>query len=468
MSLFSSKGKYIKSFGSKGIGLGNLIGPEYLAQHENGNIYVTDFGNCRVNVFDSEGNPLFYFGSASDSFIGFKAPTGIVVSDGFVFVADAVSGAVYKFDEAGNYLGLLCREKTFVHPEAMRAWGKYFILCDKNKIYSVDMDSGAVFENVSTGSAPSRLTCAVPDVNGNLLATDYTSNEIYVLAKLSELVGGLFVQIEKVNAEKFPNVTVEVKVENRHRQSVVGLKENNFIITENKGAVQNYKFVGASYANDIADLTLVIDRSLESANYTETIETCVREIASAMEKKGTLRIVSAGSVPVQEYEGSPSGALKFSLAAVKNPLSGVCSIDMAIRLAANALINGEKKRAIVLVGTGSVSANSFEKYGLTDLTAYLNNNSIIFSSVLVHQAAPAREIDYICKHTDGNEYYVYMSRGLSAVVKDIIDSPSGIYVLSYTSSLSTSFGLKYLPVEVETYLMNRSGRDDSGYFAPLQ
>ena len=53
-------------------------------------------------------------------------------------------------------------------------------------------------------------------------------------------------------------------------------------------------------------------------------------------------------------------------------------------------------------------------------------------------------------------------------MSDIIDIPSGVYVLSYESSLPTDFGQKYLPVELEAFIMNRSGRDETGYFAPLQ
>lgn len=462
LSVFNQKGRFVKSFGSKGTGKGNIIGPQYADFDDSGNIFVTDFGNSRVDVFDKDGNGLFFFDE------NLRAPTGIAVMDSSVFVADAVTGAVYRYDTAGNYLGLLCLEKTFTHPEAMKKWGKYLILCDKNKIYSINTEDGSCFENVSTGNAPSKVTCAVPDVNGNILATDYTTNEIYVMAKMSELVGGLFVQIQRVNADSFPKVTVEVKVENRHRQAVVGLKEKNFVVTENRGAVKNYKFEGASYANDVADISIVIDRSYETSRHAEAVETAVREIAQSMDGKGTLRIVTAGNVPVQEYEGSPYGALNFSVKALKNPVSPACSLDMAVRLAANSLVNGELKRAIILVGNGTVSENSFERYGLTDLTAYLNNNSIILSSIFVNQGASSKEVSYLCEHTDGNEYYVYRSKGLGNVVKDIIDIPSGIYILSYTSSLKTAFGEKYLPVEVETYLMNRSGRDDSGYFAPLQ
>lgn len=467
LSLFNSKGRFIKSFGQKGSEVGRLVGPQYLASDEDGNIYVSEFGNSRINVFDKDGVGLFFFGQSSSGFAGLKAPMGIAVVQSTVFVADAVTGAVYKFDTSGNYLGLLCREKTFIHPEAMKKWGKYLVLCDKNKIYSIDISTGSIFENVSTGNAPSKLTCSVPDVNGNLLATDYKTNEIYVMSKMSELVGGLFVQIERVNAQKFPEVTLEVKVENRHRQGVVGLKEQNFIVTEKKGPVLNYRFLGAAYANEVADITFIIDRSVESQAYAQAIETAVKEISLSMKNRGTVRLVTAGSVPVQEYEGAPSGLEKFSLKAVKNPLSKNTSMDTAIRLAANSLVNAQLKRAIILIGTGEVGANSFERYNLTDLTSYLNNNSISFSTVLVSQSSPSKEIAYMSAHTEGFEYYVYQSKGLSSVIDDIINIPNGIYMLSYTSTQSKSFGERYLPVEVEAYLMNRSGRDDSGYFAPL-
>ena len=53
-------------------------------------------------------------------------------------------------------------------------------------------------------------------------------------------------------------------------------------------------------------------------------------------------------------------------------------------------------------------------------------------------------------------------------MSDIIDIPQGVYQLSFVSALQTNFGENYLPVEAEVYLLNRSGRDERGYFAPLQ
>ncbi|MBP3772286.1 MAG: hypothetical protein J6I53_06290 [Treponema sp.] len=468
LSMFDAKGKFIKFIGEKGASVGGIVGPEYMAEDSDGNIYVTDFGNSRVDVFDAEGKPLFFFGHKTDDFEGLKGPTGIAIYENVVFVADCLTGAVHRFDVSGNYLGLLCKKKTFKKPESMKLWGRYLVTCDKNKVYSIDTDTGSLFENLSSGNAPSRLTSAVPDVNGNILVTDFSTNEVYVMAKLSELVGGLFVQIDRVISDSFPRVTLEVKIENRSRQSIVGLKENNFFITENKVPVQNYKLEGSAYSNDDADITLLIDRSNTSARYEESMENAVKELVAGMKNRGTLRIVSAGDVPVIEYEGTPSGAMNFKLKNLKNPVSSKVTLDVAIRMCANALINAAKKSAIVYIGDGKVTQNAFNKYGLSDLTAYLNNNSIAFVNLLLSQGAAESELNFICDHTEGSAYYVYRDEGLAGLVDDIIAIPSGIYVLSYDSALSTDFGQRYLPVELEAFIMNRSGRDETGYFAPLQ
>ncbi len=467
ISLFSGKGSFIRSFGEKGVGIGQMVGPQYLAEDDSGNIYVTDFGNSRVDVFDKDGKGLFYFGGKSAEFAGLKAPTGIAFAGGEICVADAVTGAVYRFDTAGNYTGLLCKEKSFIKPESMKVWGGYIVVCDKNHVYSVDVSTGAVYENINTGNAPSRVTCAVPDANGNVLVSDIVSNEVYIMAKMSELIGGLFVQIERVDASAFPHVTLEVKVENRHRQSIVGLKDVNFLVTERKGTVQELKFEGSAFANDIADITLVIDRSLSSSRHREELESAVREIAASMNGQGSVRVISAGSMPVLEYSGSPSGIEKFSASALKNPPTSDVRLDSALRLGINGLITAEKKRAIIYLTDGDVGQSAFTNYSLSDLSACLNNNSVSMAVVMLSSRAPAKEIRYLSEHTNGGEYYVYRSQGLADVMKDILAIPNGMYRLSYTSMLTKEYGQAYLPVEVEAYLMNRSGRAETGYFAPL-
>lgn len=470
LSLLDSRGHFIRYFGEKGRGTGQMLNPLYMAQDSRGNIFVSDYGNMRVDVFDSDGNGLFSFGQASSGFEGFRGPTGVAVIGDSVFVADNVRGGVYEFDLAGNFRRILVEEKTFLRPEAMKVHNDYLVVCDMNTIFSVDVRNGAVYKNASTGNAPSRLTSAVTDVNGNVLVTDIQSNEVYVMSKMQELVGGLFVQIEKVSAEKFPEVSLEVKVENRYRKPVVGLKETNFYFTEDKRPVSNLQFNGASAANTYADITVLIDRSDYSRECTESgaVGAAVRTIAKNMNGQGTLRIVCAGKIPAVEYAGSPDGALQFSAAGLRTPYSSSVPMGLAVRLCTNDLINAAKKRAIVIIGAGKTTLNAFDRYNLSETVSYLSNNSVPCLYISSSEDSLDENLDYLIRMTSGSEYYMWRAEGLDGVVQDILDIPTGVYSFSYTSALSTNFGEKYLPVEVEAYLLNRSGRDETGYFAPLQ
>ena len=467
LSLLDSKGFFQKYIGTKGRKVGEMVGPQYLAEDDYGRIYVTDFGNRRVDVFDAEGNGLFYFGTKTTSFTGLKCPTGIAVYNDSIFVADEDKGCIYEFDRSGNFIRQLVEDNTFNKPEAIKIYQQGLLVCDQNKLIGVEADTGALFEYARTGNAPSRVTTAIEDVNNNVIVSDFVSNEIYIMSKMQELIGGLFVQIENVDASAFPNVTFEIKVENRHRQPVVGLQAHNFYISENKRPAAQVQFIGAGSNNSGADITLVIDRSA-SSEYKEEIETAVKEIAASMKEKSILRLVSAGQIPVLEYVGSPEGVKNFNIESLKNPQAKNTSIDLALRLAANDLINADRKRSIIFISDGNVSSSSFEKYTLAELSSYLNNNIIGFSFIQLSQKAVASEYDYLISNTRGELYYVYRPESLSSVVSDIINQPNGIYQLSYLSSLPTNFGENFLPLEIEVYLLNRSGRAESGYFAPLE
>ena len=72
-------------------------------------------------------------------------------------------------------------------------------------------------------------------------------------------------------------------------------------------------------------------------------------------------------------------------------------MDLAVRLAANDLINAEKKRAIIFISDGDITQNSFDKYSLNEMTSYLNNNFISFLMIQVEQKAIDDSLDYLVK-----------------------------------------------------------------------
>jgi DNA-binding beta-propeller fold protein YncE len=70
-----------------------------------GNVYVTDTLNDRVEIFDADGNFISTFGKNGDGPGFFERPKGIAVDgDGHIWVADEVQDRLQVFDKDGHLL----------------------------------------------------------------------------------------------------------------------------------------------------------------------------------------------------------------------------------------------------------------------------------------------------------------------------------------------------------------------------
>ena len=467
LSLLDKNGSFIKSFGKRGRGNGEFIGPQFLAEDEYGNIYVCDFGNARIVVFSPAGEPLFTFGKKSGLFGGFTAPSGLAVVDGLVYAADAVKGTVYAFDTAGNFVQALLPENSLKNIESLREWNGNLVASAGNKAYLIDIAFSTLSELVSLGNTPSKMTAAVPDVNGNLLLVDHKNQSIEITSRINELAGGLFVLIKKVYSDNFPEVLVEVSVQNRDGKQIVGLTEGNFILTENHRPVADYSLTGSAYLNKTCDIAIVVERSPNSAKEKALIESAIKEIAEAMQGRGRISIISASDIPILEGKFSPMDLISLPNR-IKGPVSSEWKFDLALRLAAGDLINAEQKRAVLFLNFSDPNSDNFKQYNLNDLASYMKNNNIRFYSINLKKGSPASEMSYLAKKTGGKALYVYAEKGLKPIIDDLISKPIGVYQLRYTSLMPTDFGRAFLPLEVEVQLLKRSGRDEIGYFAPLE
>jgi DNA-binding beta-propeller fold protein YncE len=84
---------------------GDFGGATNVAVDSDGNIYVTDTMNSRVEIFDAEGNFISTFGKAGDGPGYFFRPKGIAVdSDGHIWVADQYQDRLQVFNREGQLL----------------------------------------------------------------------------------------------------------------------------------------------------------------------------------------------------------------------------------------------------------------------------------------------------------------------------------------------------------------------------
>jgi DNA-binding beta-propeller fold protein YncE len=467
ISVLNSEGEWQSYIGSKGLQEGMLAGPQNLAVDEEGYLYVVEYGNRRISKFDPDGVFILSFGTRRTGFQGFLSPTGIAAGNGLVYVADGVSRCIYTFDKNGAYRGILVGE-GLLGPESLRFTREGQILAaDTNRILLIDPNSSVIRELGRAGGSKIRIIGAEADRNGNILAANFQADEVSVMTSLDDMASGLFVQIDRVNPDNFPLVTVELQIQDRRRRPVVGLDARNFILSEEGKPVLEQNFLGAGYRDVPGDIAVLMEGSPNMSSLEQDLAAALRDINRSGR---VVSLFSAGEQPVRLRISGPSGLA--SSGAVTLAIRGASysprwRFDLGLRLAATDLLPGSKKRAVVFISSGSLGELAFEQYGLSELAAYLGNNGIIFHAIIIGDLPAAEELRYLCEETGGQVVPLYRPEGIGPVLQSLGANPSGAYTLSYRSQLPTDFGRAYMPIEAEVYLLERSGRDQIGYFPPL-
>ncbi|HEX8683950.1 MAG TPA: hypothetical protein VF707_16645, partial [Ardenticatenaceae bacterium] len=173
-------GTFAETGGVLGDG-GTFWGPRDVAVDSEGNVYVTDTGNKRVQKFDAEGNFLDQFGGSGAEAGQFAEPVGVAVSpDGTIWVADTWNRRVQSFSP--DFTPLL--------QIPVDAWAgenltnKPYIAASDERVWITDPEGYRVVEFDTAGEVQRVWGQFGSDASGvNLpfgLAWDATTNSLWV------------------------------------------------------------------------------------------------------------------------------------------------------------------------------------------------------------------------------------------------------------------------------------------------
>jgi DNA-binding beta-propeller fold protein YncE len=96
---FTRDGKFVKEWGRRGTGQGEFHIPHSIVVDRQGNVYVADRENYRVQVFDADGK-------FKTQWTGLGAPWGLDISrDGYMYMVDGYNNRVLKLTLDGKVVG---------------------------------------------------------------------------------------------------------------------------------------------------------------------------------------------------------------------------------------------------------------------------------------------------------------------------------------------------------------------------
>jgi glucose/arabinose dehydrogenase/plastocyanin/uncharacterized protein YjiK len=99
IQVFSSNGTFTSAWGEFGTGKGALRSPEGITIDQQGNVYVADTANHRIQVFSSNGTFISELGTFGFIETGMRFPEGVAIdpSSGNVYVADTGNNRILAF-----------------------------------------------------------------------------------------------------------------------------------------------------------------------------------------------------------------------------------------------------------------------------------------------------------------------------------------------------------------------------------
>ena len=187
--VYDHNGNYVSTIGSSGQGDGQFSNPVGITTN-NVHLFVVDFNAHRIQIFDMDGEFVKSFGSQGSDDGEFRKPQRITTNDTHLFVADTNNNRIQIFDFNGNYVkqfGSLSPSSgngQFNSPQGVIATRTHLFVADtnNNRVQIFDHNGNFVNKFGSSGSDNGEFSGprAITSTDSYIFVADTGNNRVQI------------------------------------------------------------------------------------------------------------------------------------------------------------------------------------------------------------------------------------------------------------------------------------------------
>ena len=179
---FTKDGRFLAKWGNQGSGDGDLNMPWGIDIDSSGAIYIADWRNDRIQKFTPDGRFLMKFGASGSGDGEFNRPTDVAVDNqGLVYVADWRNDRIQVFDPQGRFVTQILGDAT------ISKWGEQKLDANQDMRREREVAQGLEREKFLSGPLGVEI-----DDDDRLFILDSERNRIQIYRKMEPYFLGLY------------------------------------------------------------------------------------------------------------------------------------------------------------------------------------------------------------------------------------------------------------------------------------